>query len=68
MTTVVELRAGQLRRNKPTSQRAVDEFRDDVLTYGSVVYEALKRRRDFCVSTPPEHKESRRTKYEESAD
>lgn len=68
MTTVVALRANQLRRNKPDAPSPVGEFREDVLTYGAMVYDSLKKRRDFCVSIPNEHSDSRRRKAEECAD
>lgn len=68
MTTVVALRANQLRRSKPALPNPSGEFREDVLTYGSIVYEGLKKRRDFCVSIPAEHSDMRRRKAEECAD
>ena len=68
MTTVVSLRTSQLRRNKSETPTAIGEFREDVLTYSSIVYEALRKRRDFYTSTPSEHSNARRKKGDDFAD
>lgn len=60
MTTLVKLRGARLQRSKPEPQRGCEEFRDDVVTYGGVLYESLRLRRDFHVAAPSEHRETRR--------
>lgn len=60
MTTLVNLREAQLQRSKAAEQRALEEFREDVVTYGGVLYESLKKRRDFNVPSPSERRELKR--------
>jgi hypothetical protein len=64
MTTVVQLRAGSLRRNNPASRKAADEFRGDVLAYGEILYDSLRKRRDFAVSGAGERASHRQKKAE----
>ena len=45
--TVVQLRSKVLPRSKSAHENASDDFRDDVLEYGGILYESLRRRRDF---------------------
>jgi hypothetical protein len=66
MTTVVELRGEQLRRSKPTQPRVVENFRDDVVTYGGVLYDVLRRRKDFLQAGPPREMRRHRAECDET--
>ena len=35
------------RRNKPSRAAVREEFRDDVIAYGALLYESLRQRQDF---------------------
>ncbi len=60
MTTVAQLRTPVSRRNRTMPDTKANEFRDDVLAYGSALYEALKQRRDF--SEAKEHDSRKKAK------
>jgi hypothetical protein len=68
MENVVELRTKVLRRSKPDPQSRTDEFRGDVIAYGAVLYDALRKRRDFSVSGISEDRSLRRKKVDFETD
>lgn len=37
------------RRNKPTPTTVREEFREDVIAYGALLYDSLRQRQDFEV-------------------
>lgn len=48
MTTVVQLmRAKPLPQSNPSNETVTDDFRQDVIAYGALLYDVLKKRRDF---------------------
>lgn len=51
-----------MRRNKPAQGDVSDEFRDDVLEYGGMLYESLRRRRDF--DTAGDQPRAREVRYQ----
>jgi hypothetical protein len=65
MAPVVELKAMQSRQNKTDRQHIVDEFRGDVLTYSVMLYDSLRKRRDFCAVGAPSGSEGKRHHVEE---
>lgn len=49
MTTVTQLRTPMSRRNRPTPTTVREEFREDVIAYGALLYDSLRQRQDFEV-------------------
>lgn len=49
MTTVTQLRTPMSRRNRPTQATVREEFREDVIAYGALLYDSLRQRQDFDV-------------------
>lgn len=47
MTTVAHLRSPVPRRNRAVREVNNEDFRDDVVRYGVLLYESLRQRRDF---------------------
>jgi len=69
MTSVVELRTGAtLRRVRHSHQSDTEDFRDDVLTYGGLIYESLRMRRDLDASDADVDKKIRRRQKAEASD
>lgn len=66
MTTVVKMEVPVSRRNK--SSDAGNEFRIDVINYGAVFYNALKKRKDFGALQAKESRARRPSKEAVSAD